>query len=97
MKQIYTGSIHYTLPDETDLVVKYALIHDPGVTMGLPESCYPPEGELTINSITENSKPYKGALSDNDMDEIEDACCEHADDQGWGQSNSDIEPPVSDE
>lgn len=87
MKRIYTGSIHHTLPNETDLVVKYTLTHDPGVTTGLPESCYPPEGDLIINSITENGKPYEGALSDNDMDEIEDACCEHADKQYWGHYN----------
>jgi len=37
--------------DEVDVIVTYSGYDDPGRTTGLPENCYPPEGEINVEDI----------------------------------------------
>lgn len=38
--------------EERELEITYEGYYDPGKTYGPPEDCYPPEGEITIKSVT---------------------------------------------
>lgn len=52
----FTTEIYIYTPDgeehEIHVTVDYDAAHDPGRISGPPENCYPPESEMTINSIT---------------------------------------------
>ena len=56
---LLTHAFSQALPDgrEVDVAVTFSGYYDPGQTYGPPENCYPPEGEVNIQSIQVELEP----------------------------------------
>lgn len=81
----FTTEIYIYTPDgeehEIHVTVDYDAAYDPGRISGPPENCYPPESEMTINSITPTGALPDGVAIDmannRQLERIEEEAWEH--------------------
>jgi len=77
------GSFNWTIEDkdgkEYILTIEYRGYSDPGRVSGPPEDCYPPEGEIEILSITGAPDDVIYALTDTQLDAIDERAFEDLD------------------
>ncbi len=59
--------------EELDLLIEGSSYFTPGRMHGLPENCYPDEGETEITSILWKGKPFPWDLTAKEKDEAEEA------------------------
>ena len=81
-----THSFTQKLPDgrEMDVTVEFSGYYDPGNTYGPMDNCYPPEGEVNINTVTSEADgemdfeewATKYGLSEKDVTGIKDRLME---------------------
>ena len=67
---------------EIPVEVDYDATYDPGRSYGPPENCYPPESEMTINSIVWPAGITLDMASDNQLEKMEQEAWEHYDTRG---------------
>mgnify|MGYP000582560309 CR=1 FL=1 len=71
---------------EVPVEVDYDATYDPGRSYGPPENCYPPESEMTINSIVPVTEWPTGITLDmasaKQLEQMEQEVWEHYDTKG---------------
>jgi len=94
---LLTHAFAQALPDgsEVDVSVTFSGYYDPGCSYGLPENCYPPEGEININTIQIENEPAqdfdewarKVGLTEADIAGIEDRLMEQIQEAQYSQED----------
>ena len=91
----WVKSFAVALPDgrEVDVTVTFDGYYDPGCTYGLPENCYPPDGEVTVHTVATEADgtldfdewAAKVGLTEKDIGDIEDRLMDEIRDAQFSQ------------